>query len=538
MVSVGFVFRYLKIVEKAIYLLKGRKILLLQLQIIYITKFNIKKQSSMRKLKFTLMTSLLFLGFISIYGQASLIVPPGTDVTVGTGTTLDIGGDKLLLQDDGSTVPSFLQYGSLTFSGGGKAYVEQYLTKDRWHMVASPVSNEVIEVYLWNYLAQFDETTGIWTYLDLPVTIPLNVGEGYFAWNYITDPNGQWPPSPDSVVFDGTLNYQDLNIALSNTDASPQSGWNLLGNPYPVAIEWNLHADWNLNNVNNTMYLYDSQGGNYVTWNGASGTNPNGGFISATQGFWVRTADTTGTAASLTIPATQRSHNNATFLKSGGSQIPNQLYLTVEGNERVDRTLIGFMEEATGEFDSDFDGIYRKAFEDVLSLYSVIHSKKYALNELSSIKEFPIVPLCFEPKESGTFTLSAKWIESFPDDQPIYLEDKKAKVFQNLREQPVYSFKSDAGDDYNRFAIRFLEPFISDDLMEYVDIFSWDKTVYVDIPFETDGSIMIYDITGRKIAKGNATIGRNEIQLNITNGNYIVKLLATEGVVTKKVYIK
>lgn len=492
----------------------------------------------MRKLKFTLITGFLFLGFISIYGQASLIVPPGTKVTVGTGTTLDIGGDKLLLQDDGSTVPSFLQYGSLTFSGGGKAYVEQYLTKDRWHMVASPVSDEVIEAYLWNYLAQFDETTGTWAYLNLPTTVPLNVGEGYFAWNYTTDPNGQWPPSPDSVVFDGTLNYQSLNITLSNTDVSPQSGWNLLGNPFPVAIEWNLHADWNLNNVDNTIYLYDSQGGNYVTWNGSTGTNPNGGFISATQGFWVRADDTTGTAASLTIPASQRFHNSAAFLKSGGSSIPNQLYLTVEGNERVDRTLIGFTEDATGGFDSKYDGIYRKAFEDILSLYSVVHSKKYALNELSSVKEFPIVSLYFEPVQSGTFTLSAKWIESFPEDLPIYLEDKKVNIYQNLREQSSYTFKSDSGDDFNRFAIHFVAPFVSEDLMEYVNIFSWDKTVYVDIPFETAGHIIIYDITGRKIAEDGATVGRNEIRLNISNGNYIVKLLAPEGVVTKKVYIK
>ncbi|MCD4664359.1 MAG: T9SS type A sorting domain-containing protein [Bacteroidales bacterium] len=492
----------------------------------------------MKSLKFIVLNLVFFLLVIMGFGQASMIVPPGTDVTLGTGTTLDIGGEKLLLQDDFSNVPSFLQYGTLSFSGGGKVYVEQYLTKDRWHMTASPVSNEVNEVYLWNYLAEFDEPSATWNYLNLPLDIPLNAGEGYFVWNYTTDPNGLWPQSPDSAVFDGVLNYQDIALTLSNTDASPQSGWNLLGNPFPVAIEWNLHTDWGLNNVDNTIYLYDSQSGNYVTWNGLTGTNPNGGFIAATQGLWVRAADTTGTPASLTIPASQRFHNNASYLKSGESHIPNQLLLKVDGKQWADKTLSGFIADATAGFDTKYDGAYFKAFDEVLSLYSVTHGNNYALNELPSIPEYPLVPLYFEPKSEGTYTLTASWLGSFPDDQPIYLEDKKDNVYHNFRERADYHFASGLSDGHNRFVIHFTEPAINGDYMDKVHIFSWQNTVFVDIPFEVDGEIFVFDITGRKILSNKAHTGRNEFSLSQANGNYIVKLHASKGVASEKVYIK
>lgn len=495
----------------------------------------------MGKLKFTFVLLTFFLWTSFGFGQANMIVNPGTDVTIGTGTTLDIGGPQLLLMDDFSSAPSLLQYGSLTFSGGGMAYVEQYLTKDVWHMVSMPVSNEVIEVYLWNYLAQFNEPDGSWATLSLPVTIPMNVGEGYFAWNYSVDPNGLYPISPDSVVFDGTLNYQDVNRVLSNTNASPSSGWNLLGNPFPVAIEWNNSPDWNRNNVGAVMYLIDPDNtGNYVIWNYNTGigTNPNGGFIAATQAFWVRAADTTGTAASITIPASQRFHSNATFLKSEGIALPDHLLVTVENEEYKDQTILGFMESATPAFDPDYDGLYLKPNVNSLSLYTSTNGSRYAINELPSMEEYPIVPLSFVATSSGQHTLSFSWVESFDAEQPVFLEDRKEKRFKDIHLLSEYKF--DVGDDdlENRFFIHFVAPNITENPMDYVNIYSWKNNVVVEVPFETDGSIYVYDITGRQVATAKAFFGKNELQLTGSTGNYIVKFMSSEGISNKKVNIR
>ncbi|MCD4697993.1 MAG: T9SS type A sorting domain-containing protein [Bacteroidales bacterium] len=471
--------------------------------------------------------------------QADFRVPPGTNVTIGAGAYLDIGGNKLLIQDDYVQSPSFLQLGNVSFSGNGSAYVEQYLTKDTWHMVSSPVNFEVNEVYLWNYMAEFDEPTGTWDDINLPLDIPLNAGQGYFAYNYTVDPNGQWPSSPDSAVFDGTLNHQDINIILSNTDASPYSGWNLMGNPYPVALEWNGHADWTLNNVQSTIYIFNSSTGNYETWNYTSGgTNPNGGFIAATQAFWVRTADTTGTPASLTIPESQRNHSNATFLKSSGPTLADQLLISIENNGKADKTIVGFMEGASGEYDTQLDGIYRKANVKVVSLYSEIANVQYALNELPSVEEYPLVQLHFLPAHSGEYTLTASWIESFNPEQDIYLEDKKTGIFYNLRQQPVNSFYGDIKDNSARFVLHFEEPAFYGTLAEQVKIHSWKQTVYVFVPTDVYGEIKIFDISGRLILNTDLEPGNTEIPLQVNTGNYLVNFLASQGTLTQKIFIQ
>ena len=495
----------------------------------------------MKNLIFTLFAFILSAWLVNSYGQASMIVSPGVDVTVGPGVTLDVGGEKLLLEDNYSNAPSFLQYGTVSFSGGGEAKIEQYLHLDRWHLVSSPMQDEVIEAYLWHYLAQYHENDDSWTYLDLPLTIPLNVGEGYYAWAYTTDPNGTSPPSPDSVVFSGTMNYQDVNLTLGNTPSSPMAGWNLIGNPFPVALEWNDHIDWNLVNVGATMYIYDnSVSGNFVNWNSTlqTGTNPNGGFIAATQGFWVRTAVQDGSAASLTIPASQRLHDDALFWKSGDDVLQDQLMLTVEGNGHSDKTIIGFYPDATSGFDPEYDGVYYYPIQEVLSMYSVVHGQKYALNELPSIDEYPVVPVDFECRVQGEYTLSADWLDKFPEDLPIFLEDKQDNIFQDLRSDPVYEFISLPDDNYKRFNIYFGDRLNQEIAMENIRIFSWQQTVIVDVPFDISGNILIYDISGRLITEGNVHMGRNELALERANGNYIVKIIANEGVISKKVFIK
>lgn len=490
-------------------------------------------------LYFSLVTILLP-SFLA--GQADMIVHPGTKITVGAQTTLDIGGNQLLLEDDFLNAPSFLQYGDITFSGGGKSYVEQYLNKDAWHMVSMPVENEVIGVYLWNYLEQFNESDGNWSFLTLPLTIPLNSGKGYFVWNYTVDPNGQWPASPDSAVFSGTLNKNSINLVLSNTDASPSSGWNLIGNPFPVAIEWNGHPDWNLNNVSGTMYIYDQtySSGNYVTWNYelGIGSNPNGGYIAATQGFWVRAADTSGTPASLTIPASQRSHNPAVFLKNGQETVPNQLMLTVSDDLQKDHTIIGFYDKATSGYDPAFDGMYFKPGFGSLSLYSVFEGIRYSLDELPSIEDQKIIPVGFEAFRDGIHTITAEWIESFPEEIPIYLEDKNENILYNLRFSNTYSFTAYKNDSPDRFVIHFGYPSNINSIIDYVSIYSWGKEVHVDIPFEVNGEIQIFDLMGRGVATSEVHSGHNIIPLNKDTGPYFIRLVSDRGMVTKKVHIQ
>jgi hypothetical protein len=485
--------------------------------------------------------SAFFLGLTILgYGQG-VKVTPGTNVILETGTTLNVeGGGDFVLEDDYTYSPSLLERGNVAFTGGGDLKVQQYLEKGEWHIISSPLSNEDIGAYLDIYLYSYDEPTDAFTNLYTPLTTPLNVGEGYHVWSVAA--------SADFVTLNGTSNKTDVSRVLTLTPATNSSGWNLLGNPYPCAIDWNGHADWNLNNVDPTVYLFDAGGsGNYTTWNYVTNTGTNGktdGYIAATQGFWVRTSDTLASqpSYSLTIPASQRVASPATEFYKNEETPENMLRLHVQGENYSDECIIAFNGEATDLFDNGFDAY--KLFTPTPSpkLYSISGDIKQAVNIMQGIEGNETVPVYFHVGMDGSFTLHINGLESFPGDLPIFLEDKQDNVFQDLRENADYTFTGTILDDRDRFVVHFSNPLGIDNLennqMEAIHIYSWEKSVFVDIPFKFSGTIEVYDLLGKIIATENAVEGQNEIEMFNSQGYYVVRVIGENGLKTQKLNIR
>ena len=468
-------------------------------------------------------------------------VKPGTNVIINTNTTLKItDGDNLMIEDNQTYSPSLLERGNLAFTGGGELEVQQYLEKNEWHIISSPVSNEEISAYMDMYLYSYDEPTDVFTNLYYPITTPLNVGEGYHVWSVAT--------SPDYVTLNGTSNNSDVNATLTVTDATNNSGWNLLGNPFPCVVDWNGDASWALNNVSSTVYLFDAAAGNYKTWNfnmGGIGTNgKTNGYIAATQGFWVRTSDTIGSqpSYSLTIPASQRVASAPTEFYKSSNIYENMLRLQVQSEIYSDELIIAFNPNATDEFDNMFDAY--KLFTKAPSpkLYSISGDIKQSVNFMPSIEGHETVPVTFYAGTDGTFTMLVAGLESFPYDLPIYLQDKKDNIFLNLREKPDYSFTASIMDIQDRFVIHFANPLRIEEQynlqMESIHIYSWEKSIFVNIPFEFNGTIEIYDILGKKIVSKKVDKGNNEILLSDSQGYYIVRVIGENGLKMQKVNIQ
>jgi len=495
----------------------------------------------MKTYRFLGLTIIFTLTILSLSFGQGLKVAPGTNVILESGTTLNVDdGGSFTLEDDYTYSPSLVERGNVTFTGGGDLKVQQYLENSEWHIISSPVSNEVIAAYLEMYLFSYDEPTDVFTNLFQPVSTPLNVGEGYYVWSVAS--------SPDDVILNGTSNKSDVNIALTVTASTNNSGWNLLGNPFPCVVNWNGHTDWNLNNVDPTVYLFDAGGsGNYATWNYSSGTGTNGktnGYIAATQGFWVRTSDTLGSqpSYSLTLPASQRVASATTEFYKDSQITENMLRLKVQSENYSDECIIAYNPDATDGFDNHFDAY--KLFSKVPSpkLYSVWGNIKQAVNFMPTVEEHETVPVGFYAGTDGAFTINVTGMESFPDDLPIYLEDKKDDIFQNLREDKEYTFAGTIMDDQDRFIIHFANPLGIDETenlqMEAIHIYSWQKSVFVNIPFKFNGTIEIYDFLGRKITFAKALEGFNKISLSDSDGYYIVRVIGQDGLISQKVNIQ
>jgi len=474
---------------------------------------------------------LLVLIPVFLFSQG-MKVTPGTKVTVNTGATMKItNGGNLLLQDDLSSSPSFLQY----------------LSKDIWHMVGSPTDVATINAYRWMYLYEYDEATESWQYLNKPATTPLNVGQGYFVWPYTIDPNGTYPPSPDSAVLKGTLNYQNVNLNLSYTASATEPGWNLVGNPFPCAIDWNNHANWNRTNVDAAVYVYDNSAGggssgNYRVYNCVTTVGipfGNDGIIASTQGFWLK-ANSTG--ASVTIPISQRLHSNKAFYKNSDSEWNNMLRLRADDHNSISfyESVIAFTDEATGSFDSQYDGAFLKGRDGAMSFYTIVENIEYSINFLPSYEDYMVVQLNFICNQSGEYSITATNLESFPFSLPIYLEDKKDDSFQNLRENPEYNFVSEVENDAARFNVHFSNPLGIEDnsIAIRIHIYSHEKTIYIDIPEDIKADIYVYNLLGEHIISENGEPGLNQIKVIQNNTYYLVKVISEEEMISKKVYIK
>jgi hypothetical protein len=346
-----------------------------------------------------------------------------------------------------------------------------------------------------------------------------------------------WSPSGSTgnaiISYDGPLNNGDINVTgLSYTISQPVNdrGWNMVGNPYTSAINWN--SNWARTNLDATAYIYNN--GNYITWNGITGTHPNGD-IAPGQGFFIK-ANATG--AALTIPQSERKHSSQAFYKNGPQM--DELFLTVEGNGYSDKMIVQFNDEATAGFDNNFDAWKLKGDAAAPQMYSVSANNELTVNTLAFQGENMIVPINFEAGTNGLFTLSVSNLGNFGLTSEIWLEDLRDNNMIDLTQVSSYGFNSNINDNTNRFLLHFGNPLgIEDEDLSTLDIYSYGDRVYIQKPEGFNGQIEIYDMLGQEIISRKAT-GEGLENIKITSGTayYLVKTQSGNKLVTKKVFIK
>jgi hypothetical protein len=82
---------------------------------------------------------------------------------------------------------------------------------------------------------------------------------------------------------EGTGGQIDLNVTYT---AEADTGWNMVGNPYGSAIDWG-HPSWTKTNIEPTIYVWDPNTNQYLTWNGSIGDIEDG-ILAPFQSFWIK----------------------------------------------------------------------------------------------------------------------------------------------------------------------------------------------------------------------------------------------------------
>ncbi len=498
----------------------------------------------MRKFYTLLLLTTLFFSTLSAQNWGKgMLVKPGWTITVGPNSTLVIRGGEhstLLLEDDYSHTPSAIFEGNISVDANSDSVrFQQYLTKDAWHLISASVFPEWNDTYLWDYLYAYDEANWYWINMHAPLKQDLIPGMGYSEWN--PSNGGIYPTPGDSVEQIGlplTASIDDYLLSYQYNSPSPDSvGWNLVGNPFTAALDWNGDAAWDLHNVSPVIYLYDDNDGAYDTYN-YNGMQTGGAdsIIAPGQGFFVKAV---APGARMDFPASQRFHRpEKDLVKKSSPDFPNVLRVKVSKDGKENEMLIGFDAETAAGYDPVFDAPYLDSQASVAGIYALENGHKYTQYWNPSIEEMETVPLGFEAHSAGVYNLFFSNVEVFEKDVPLWLEDRLTGDRQNLRLNPTYTFVAGLDDSNERFVLHFAAPQgIVDASAAGVNIYAYQGHIHIRLPQASVARVRIFDILGNIVmeqdAKGDCTLR----PYASADACYVVEVTTGGNVVRKKIFL-
>ena len=250
-------------------------------------------------------------------------------------------------------------------------------------------------------------------------TNTIGQGEGLWVWSGDTITGTQ----PFTIDMVGPSNFGNINLPISYTNHgnSADDGWNMVGNPYPSAIDWDS-PNISKNNVNNAIYIWNPQNQQFASYVSGFGTNGGSSVIASNQAFWLQ-----ANASNPSVQVTEASKTaaNATFFKQSSIQ---PLRITTQNSAGSDELIINFNDNASAGFDPLYDAEKIPSSNTNLPrTSSVINGKNYSINQLNT-QEINI-PIQIITGVSGVHNISIENANDFSNNAAcLILED----VFNNI----------------------------------------------------------------------------------------------------------
>jgi len=369
-----------------------------------------------------------------------LIVNPNTDLTLIAVGNLSMNA-TMTLKSDASGTASFIN--QKTGSGSFQARVENYLTDGKWHYVSPVINAATASAFYFaggsqTWLKWFDEASNAWVYIT-DETQALEIGKGYAVWLNTSRAN-------ETTIYEGVLNKGNKLVPISYSALG--QGWNLVGNPFPSALDWDL-GTWNLQQTTGIAYVWNN--GNYLTRNQVDGGTLINGIIPPGQAFFVQA---NGAEASVTMPEDACVHNHQPFYKEISTAYLNALDITVNLGDKTDKTWISFNENATEGMDVGMDAVRLTGAGEMPQLYTKLNDISLSINVLAALTTSKEVPLYFVAPETNEYVISFDLVESFENDT-ILLVDLITGIITDLKITSTYTFTGNPADSEYRFKLVF-----------------------------------------------------------------------------------
>jgi len=491
-----------------------------------------------------------------------LTVNATASITVNAGATLDVYYDvinngTITLENDAA----LLARENIAVSGTGDFVVKRN----------SPNYTNTLFYSYWS--TPIDESS------STIATLFPNVGGFDYYWNASTT-NAAWNNNHtdmevgrgyalranhlnvETATFTGTVNNGDITEPVYYTvdPGTSESGYNIIGNPYPSAISWEEFQKDNSDEIEGTVYYWrqteapigDNLASDYIEYNN-TGSNPLGaadGNITTAQGFAVQAKS--GTSGTVTFKNSHRIvANNAQFFRPNtdtayayaentpeNSQTDGRISLRLSGGGFYATQLLGFIPQGTESYDDGYDGHFINE-GNAIEFYSHMGTTtdKLSIQALPELATTNIeVSLGYEVRTNTAYTIAID-AEFLDPNFDIILEDRTLNTFTDLR-QVAYTFQGVAGEDNSRFYLHLEQRTLNteDFQLDSTNIFAYftDDVLTVKTTHTDLKTVTVYNMTGQKLF---FTDYKTKITAKgLAKGIYIVQFRNASGAtITKKI---
>ena len=482
-------------------------------------------------------------------------------VTISSGKTLGLsfnytGAGTLILEDTASLYQSDDE-----MVNTGIIHLKRKTTpilKFDYTYWSSPVENhKLIEVSpntLSDKFFSFDPDVNYWKE-EIPSTL-MDLGKGYI----IRGPQDFSITVPEKyeAIFKGIPVNGKIKTTIGNADS-----FNLIGNPYPSALDADIFLKDNLDVIKGTLYFwthntpFDNKyaSADYAVYNLlggvgtraalASGENESlpDGKIGSAQSFFVQSL----ISGQVKFDDGMRIiEQNSSFFKpvkntkKSKKVEKSRIWLNLTNDENAfKQLLIGYIEGATNGYDLPFDG---QSFNGnkYIDFYSFNEEKNWTIQA----RDFPFqdsdeVILGYKTEINGNFTISIDHLDENFTNQSIYLEDKDKMILHDLK-NGSYTFSTDKGTFNNRFVLKFTDKTLhtKEILSDKKELLIYQKKGQLIIESEdsTIQKIQIFDMLGKLILEQNTNQNSTTISnLKAKNQVLIIKIKIGNAIETKKI---
>ncbi len=403
---------------------------------------------------------------LEIAHGARLKLPAGKALTV-TGPLVNHGGPEGLHLAAGEGAPATL----LHDQPGVQAMVDRYFPGPSysWHMLSAPVKDHEIRPEFYGPRDSYfgwHEGAQRWVSISTerpPTFAQTNQGEelmwpgfGYLVSYRMDDVDGILRS------FTGSLNQGRVSYTLKREApvGSSSIGFNLLGNPYPSAIDWNAEEGWEGKEYlqsgaslkGQQVWIWNEVAGNFGVYcpeARSKGQNDAGPLIPPMTAFWVQAAEGSH-LAELSMDDRVRVHPREDPGKAMDSlPVAEVIRVVVSAADAP-----GY-DEVVLEFGHEQEGGAGKLFSPVPGspqLYSMAGDVPQSLRLLTAPGDHPEIILGFVPAVEGIHALD---FEGCPDMMRRWVvADKKTGREAGLSAEESYVFRASPGDAAMRFMLK------------------------------------------------------------------------------------